>query len=200
MWSHQPADALDGATTCSAGIREEDARERWEIETLVGQSGRDEDVGAFGARILEDGLAPRARHGAREQLHFHAGRGEEVAQRPAVVDAPRQHQAQVASPCLADKELDQTVVAEIKATSVDGRIEPGERQRIKDTAVAKVKGYLGAEGVEQMSRVLGIGNASLDGFIGSKVEAAVHDLRRTDPTRFNGASGGALPFPPAPAE
>ena len=100
----------------------------------------------------------------------------------------------------AVKELDQTVVAEIKATSVDGRIEPGERQRIKDTAVAKVKGYLGAEGVEQMSRVLGIGNASLDGFIGSKVEAAVHDLRRTDPTRFNGASGGALPFPPAPAE
>ena len=100
----------------------------------------------------------------------------------------------------AVKELDQTVVAEIKATSADGRIGPEERQRLKDTAVANVKGYLGRGGVDQVGRILGLGNASLDGFIGSKVEAAVHDLRRTDPGRFNGAPGGALPFPPAPAE
>jgi hypothetical protein len=42
----------------------------------------------------------------------------------------------------AVKDLQQTVVAEIKAVTADGKISEAEKQRIKDAAVANVKSYL----------------------------------------------------------
>ena len=79
----------------------------------------------------------------------------------------------------AVKDLQQTVVAEIKAASADGKISEAEEQFIK-AAVANVKSYLGAKGNRVLAEVLGLSGGAIDGFLGSKVEAAVHDLRLTE--------------------
>lgn len=80
----------------------------------------------------------------------------------------------------AVKDLQQTVVAEIKAATADGKISEAEKQRIKDAAVANVKSYLGTKGIRVLAEVLGLSGGALDSFLGSKVEAAVHDLRLTE--------------------
>lgn len=80
----------------------------------------------------------------------------------------------------AVKDLQQTVVAEIKAATTDGKISEAEKQRIKDAAVANVKSYLGTKGIRVLAEVLGLSGGALDSFLGSKVEAAVHDLRLTE--------------------
>lgn len=95
----------------------------------------------------------------------------------------------------AVKDLQQTVVDEIKAASADGKISAAERQRIKVAAVTNVKSHLGPKGVVELGRILGLGAGALDGLMGSKVEAAVHDIRAA----ANGSPGAARPLPSAPA-
>ena len=90
----------------------------------------------------------------------------------------------------ATKELEQTVVAEIKAAAADGKISPAERERIKRTAITNVKSYIGPRGIAEVGRVLGLPDAALDCLITSKLEAAVHDLRHTGPNG-GGTNGGA---------
>jgi len=97
----------------------------------------------------------------------------------------------------ATKELQQTVVDEIKAASADGKISAAERQRIKAAAVANVKSHLGRKGVAELARILGLADGALDSLIGAKVEAAVHDLRIVA-NGVNGANGSDSPSPPAP--
>jgi len=80
----------------------------------------------------------------------------------------------------AVKGLQQTVVDDIKAVSLDGKITIGEKRRIKETAIANVRSYLGPKGIRVLAEVLGLSGAALDRFLDSKVEAAVHDLRLTE--------------------
>ncbi len=90
------------------------------------------------------------------------------------------------------KELHQTVVADLKAASADGRIDREERRRIKETAVRQVKTYLGAQGLEDLASSLGVWDMAVDDLIGSKIEATVHDLKTS-------AAAMAEP-PPAPVK
>lgn len=103
----------------------------------------------------------------------------------------------------AVKDLQQTVVDEIKAANADGKISEAERKRIKDAALANVKSYLGAKGIRVLSEVLGLSANALDGFISSKVEAAVHDLRVTnraiDGVSSKTSNGVTSPLPHSPA-
>jgi hypothetical protein len=62
----------------------------------------------------------------------------------------------------AVKDLQQTVVAEIKAATADGKISEAEKQRIKDAAVANVKSYLGTKGIRVLAEVLGLSGGALD--------------------------------------
>ena len=78
------------------------------------------------------------------------------------------------------KDLEQTVVDQIKAASVDGKITADERRRIKRAALDLVKSYLGAKGLRVLGDVLGLSGGALDDFLGSRIEATVHDLRVTD--------------------
>lgn len=78
----------------------------------------------------------------------------------------------------AVKDLEQTVVDEVKAAAEDGRISREDRRRIKEKAVRQVKSYLGPKGLKEMGSVLGLWDLAVEDFIGSKVEAVVHDLRR----------------------
>ena len=99
----------------------------------------------------------------------------------------------------AVKDLKQSVVEEIKAASADGKITDDEKKRIKEKALASVKSHLGTKGLSELATVLGLDGGAIEGFLSSKVEAAVHDLRRA--TTANGVeTGGArLPLAPSPA-
>ena len=99
----------------------------------------------------------------------------------------------------AVKDLQQSVVEEIKAASADGKITDEEKKRIKEKALASVKSHLGTKGLSELATVLGLDGGAIEGFLSSKVEAAVHDLRRA--TTANGVeTGGArLPLAPSPA-
>jgi len=77
----------------------------------------------------------------------------------------------------AVKEMQQTVVAEIKAANADGKIDDAEKTRIKAAALSNVKSYLGAKGLRVLAEVLGLSDGTVDHYLGSRIEAAVHDLR-----------------------
>jgi hypothetical protein len=80
-----------------------------------------------------------------------------------------------------------------------GEITAEEKKRIKERAIASVKSHLGPKGIAELAKILGLEAGSLDGFLSSKVEAAVHDLRHA--TLANGAPprGATVPLAPAPA-
>ena len=90
------------------------------------------------------------------------------------------------------KELQQTVVADLKAASADGRIDREERRRIKETAVRQVKTYLGAQGLEDLASSLGVWDMAVEDLIGSKIEASVHDLKAS--------AASSVEHSPAPAK
>jgi len=91
----------------------------------------------------------------------------------------------------AVKDLEQSVVDEVKAAAEDGRISREERRRIKEKAVRHVKSYLGPKGLKELGGVLGLWDLAVEDFIGSKVEAAVLDLRRTAAGNPSGAPSTA---------
>jgi len=96
----------------------------------------------------------------------------------------------------AVKDLQQRVVDEIKLASADGKITDAEKERIKDKAIASVKSHLGTKGIGELAKVLGLDSGALDGLLSSKVEAAVHDLRRASPSDV--AREVARPLAPSP--
>jgi hypothetical protein len=99
----------------------------------------------------------------------------------------------------AVKAIQQSVVEEIKAASADGKITDEEKRRIKERALASAKSHLGTKGLSEVGTILGLDTGALDGFLSSKVEAAVHDIRRA--ATANGAmpGGASVPLAPAPA-
>lgn len=93
-------------------------------------------------------------------------------------------------------DLEQTVVNEVKAAAEDGRISREERRRIKEKAVRHVKSYLGPKGLKELGSVLGLWDLAVEDFIGSKVEAAVLDLRKSSaPKPSDNAPTDAAPSP-----
>lgn len=99
----------------------------------------------------------------------------------------------------AVKAVQQTVVEQIKEASADGKITDDEKKRIKEQAIATVKAHLGTKGLSEVGTILGLDGGALDGFLSSKVEAAVHDLRRSAAIVNGAAKGASLPLAPAPA-
>jgi len=102
----------------------------------------------------------------------------------------------------AVKDLQQTVVDEIKAANADGKITDAEKQKIKNAALENVKSYLGAKGIRVLSKVFGLSGGALDGFLSSKIESAVHDIRVTNKaiaSNVPGKAGASSPLPSTPA-
>jgi hypothetical protein len=96
----------------------------------------------------------------------------------------------------AVREVHQVTVEELKARSTDGKLTPEERARAKQVAIDAVKSHLGKRGVGELAKVLGLDNGGVDKLLSTRVEAAVHDLKRARANHVNGVSGpGAeLPF------
>ena len=70
----------------------------------------------------------------------------------------------------AVKDLQQTVVDEIKIANADGKLTAAEKRRIKDAAVANVKSYLGAKGIRVLS------GGALDSFLEKKDQRSRRSL------------------------
>jgi hypothetical protein len=75
------------------------------------------------------------------------------------------------------REAHQVTVDALKAATVDGKLPPAARESIKQAALNAVKSQLGTRGLAEVARVLGLGTDSVDRMIGTKIEAAVHDLK-----------------------
>lgn len=73
------------------------------------------------------------------------------------------------------KETQQTTIKEARRASEDGRITKEEALTIRDDAVARVRVYLGANGVKHLEKVFD--KDRVDAVIRSKIEAAVHDVK-----------------------
>jgi len=86
------------------------------------------------------------------------------------------------------REINQVTVEAIKSASVDGRLPAGARDTIKNAALNAIKSHLGAEGLEELGRVLGLDGPAVDRMIGTRIEATVHSLK-TQRTS-NGTSPG----------
>lgn len=81
------------------------------------------------------------------------------------------------------KEAQQTVVAGLKAArkadSPGGEeILESELAAVKQGVVNNFKKLWGMAGLMELGKILGLGDGMLDKWIGSRVEAAVHDLKR----------------------
>src|SRR5438477_9409697 len=98
------------------------------------------------------------------------------------------------------REVHQVTVDALKAATVDGKLPPGARESVKQAALSAIKSHLGARGVGEMARVLGLNSEGVDRLIGTKIEAAVHELKIKQ-RQMNGVHhgppepGDAYPFP-----
>ena len=99
------------------------------------------------------------------------------------------------------REVNQVTVEAIKSASVDGRLPPGARETIKSAALNAVKSHLGAQGISELGRVLGLDSPAVDRLIGTRIEATVHSLKAQTNNVSNTSSAGvevpgdAGPFP-----
>ncbi len=96
------------------------------------------------------------------------------------------------------KDLQMTVVDEAKALAKDGKLSAADRKQVRAAAIANVKSHLGPRGMGEVREVLGLDGPAAESFLMSKVEAAVHDLRRAD-ARLKAMNGVPPPFAPPPA-
>lgn len=94
----------------------------------------------------------------------------------------------------AVREVHQVTVEELKAASADGRLTPEERAKVKAKAIETVRTHLGTKGIAELAKVLGLDDGGLEKVLSTRIEAAVHDLKRAGANGSAGLAGDALPF------
>lgn len=87
---------------------------------------------------------------------------------------------------VAVREIEQLYVSRLKNASADGELTADERKDAKDAAVTAARSYLGARGLVELGKVLGIPLDDVDRVVSARVEAAVYNLR-SQPTRMLGS-------------
>lgn len=92
----------------------------------------------------------------------------------------------------AVREVQQVTVEAIKAASADGRLTAEERAQVKTKAIEAVKSHLGMKGLAELAKVLGLGGDAVEKMLSTRIEAAVHDLKRA---RINGVAGPGTDLP-----
>lgn len=81
----------------------------------------------------------------------------------------------------AVKDVEQTLVVEYRALARDGKLSREDRRRLKETAVRKVKTFLGSAGLKELGNVLDVWEMSVEDLIGAKVEATILDMKTAAP-------------------
>lgn len=79
------------------------------------------------------------------------------------------------------KELNQTSVAELKKAKADGKLTRDEAEQIKQKAIDLILNRLGINLIRELQRYIG----PVITLIGTKIEAAVHDCKRTSKAKCN---------------
>jgi hypothetical protein len=87
---------------------------------------------------------------------------------------------------VAVREIEQLYVSRLKNASADGELTAEERKDAKEAAVTAARSYLGARGLVELGKVLGIPLDDVDRVVSARVEAAVYNLR-AQPTRMLGS-------------
>ncbi len=87
---------------------------------------------------------------------------------------------------MAVREVEQVFVSMLKTASEDGGLTAKERRQAKDAALQAARSYLGARGLAELSKVLGLHDDEVDRVLAARVEAAVYNLR-AQPTRMLGS-------------
>jgi hypothetical protein len=95
----------------------------------------------------------------------------------------------------AAREVQQVLVEKLKATSRDGNLTTEQSAQAKQAALDSAKAQLGAQGLADVAATLGHDAGGVDRMLESRIEAAVHQLKRStrvvpDP----GTAGNAVPF------
>lgn len=73
-------------------------------------------------------------------------------------------------------ELEQTVVEKLKKHSEDGKLTKEEIEDIKAAVLAKLKSYISFDEIGKL-----LGASDVEAFVASRVESAVHAMRKADP-------------------
>jgi hypothetical protein len=77
----------------------------------------------------------------------------------------------------AVREVEQTIKAELVKKRADGKITPDDARDIKAAAIAAAKSYLGAKGIAELIKVLGIDAAFVDKLVGGKIEQVISEMK-----------------------
>ena len=78
----------------------------------------------------------------------------------------------------AVKDIEQTLVAEYRRLSADGKLSREDHRRLKEAAVRRVKTFLGSTGLKELGSVLDVWELSVEDLIGAKVEATILDMKQ----------------------
>lgn len=81
----------------------------------------------------------------------------------------------------AVKDVEQTLVVEYRELARDGKLSREDRRRLKETAVRKVKTFLGSAGLKELGNVLDVWELGVEDLIGAKVEATILDMKKATP-------------------
>lgn len=81
----------------------------------------------------------------------------------------------------AVKDIEQTLVVEYRGLAADGKLSREDRRRLKETAVRRVKTFLGSAGLKELGNVLDVWELSVEDLIGAKVEATILDMKHGAP-------------------
>jgi hypothetical protein len=95
----------------------------------------------------------------------------------------------------AVKSAEQVTVAALRAANADGRITDEEKAAVKAKVLEEVKSHLGPRGLAEIGKILGLDDGALASLLGSKVEAAVLDLKAR--SAVVEAAAANPPAPPA---
>ena len=76
-------------------------------------------------------------------------------------------------------QLEQTLVAEIKAVNADGKLSAEEKKQVRDLAIDLVRDQLGPKGLEKAAKILGL-DMRIDEFIGNRVESEIGKAKHAE--------------------
>ena len=93
----------------------------------------------------------------------------------------------------AVREVYQTVVADLKAKSADGKLTDKEKADAKALAIKLVRENIGMKGLAALMRVLGLDD--VDSWLGTKVEAVIDALKNEGKSKVT-LTGAEVKTPP----
>lgn len=98
----------------------------------------------------------------------------------------------------AVREVAQTYVAELKLANADNRLTADEKDKAFSMALRAAKANIGTKGLKRLATILKAAGIDIEGWLGSKIESAVHQLRVEENASTPGvkleAAAPAAPF------